>query len=84
MSLQVEQKLLLHSRPRYVWATLSWSKEESKPKAKVVCKEENSISNKLSDIDGANALLKLPRKTSEINTLEVSSFVEAKLIKFPN
>ncbi|XP_012233002.1 gephyrin-like isoform X2 [Linepithema humile] len=84
MVVKLEQKLLLHRRPRYVWATLSWREKGIKPTVKVTCKEENSISNKLSDIDGANALLVLPAKTPEKSTLEASSFVKAILIKMPN
>lgn len=79
--LQLKQKLLLHSRPRYVFATLSWPNGETF--AEAVCKEENSINNNLSNIIDANALLMLPAKTLEVNTLEVPSFVEAMLIKFP-
>nr|XP_012233000.1 PREDICTED: uncharacterized protein LOC105678334 [Linepithema humile] len=83
MTVKLEQKLLLHPRPRYVWATLSWREKGIKPTVKVTYKEENSISNKLSDIDDANALLVLPAKTSERSILQAASFVEAILIKFP-
>lgn len=79
--MQIEQELPLHLRPRYVWATLSWSKNEDYPRA--TCKKDTSIRHKLFNIMNANALLMLPAKTPEVEVLEVLSFVPAILTKFP-
>ncbi|XP_067212627.1 gephyrin-like isoform X2 [Linepithema humile] len=81
ISVMIKQELLLHSRPRYVWATLSWS--EKKKSAEIICRENSLMNNKLSSIIDANALLTLPAKTSESDTLMASSPVKAMLIKFP-
>ncbi|XP_012233023.2 gephyrin-like isoform X2 [Linepithema humile] len=76
---KIKQKLPLHSRPQYVWATLSWPVKERF--AQVTCKVDSSMNKKLFNIIDANALLILPAKTSKGDT--ASSFVQAILIKFP-
>ncbi|XP_012232785.1 gephyrin-like [Linepithema humile] len=78
---KIEQKLPLHLRPRYVWATLSSSEKDNF--AKVICKR-NANNNMLFSSEGANALLRLPPETPETKTLEAPSLVPAILIKFPN
>lgn len=74
----MDKQLLLHRRPKYVWATLSWE-EELYPK--ITCKEENSINNLSYNDD--NVLLILPPKTLKKSTLEASSRVPAMLVKPP-
>ncbi|XP_067205177.1 gephyrin-like [Linepithema humile] len=77
---KIKQKLPLHSRPRYMWTTLLWKEKEF---AEIAYRTNYVISNKLSNIINANALLILPAKEPGIDTLEVSKFVPAILTKFP-
>nr|XP_012233016.1 PREDICTED: gephyrin-like [Linepithema humile]XP_012233017.1 PREDICTED: gephyrin-like [Linepithema humile] len=75
-----ELPLHLHSRPRYVWATLLWSKK--KKYAEIYCRN-NVTSDKLSKIINTNALLILPAKKPGVDTLADPIFVPAILIKLP-
>ncbi|XP_077264401.1 molybdenum cofactor synthesis protein cinnamon [Temnothorax americanus] len=69
----------LDPRPEYARAYLEWTHEEVLPMA---YSTGNQISSKLISCKGANALLMLPGRTTEKQTLSVGDIVPAMLIGF--
>ncbi|XP_070168902.1 gephyrin-like isoform X2 [Polyergus mexicanus] len=76
----INQRFVLHPRPRIAWTVLKWNNEDNFARA---FNKENLVSDKLSSSQAANALLILPQKTEDLKEM-YPSFVSALLINFSN
>ncbi|EFN73223.1 Gephyrin [Camponotus floridanus] len=74
---RIQQRYILHQRPRAAWANLQWKKRDNIARA---YSKKNLCNDKPVSCQAANALLLLPQKTVDQEVLN-KSFVPACLIK---
>lgn len=75
----INERFILHSRPRLSWVTLKWQEENNFARA---CSKGNLVRDKPCSSQSANALIMLPQKTDL--PLEHPSFVNALMTNISN